>query len=171
MPLFDSHRCMALLVLLGLGRGACPEATPYHYGTEFSMDLVPMNFTFFYTSVPPIRSEALRLMVKSGKPVSVSVGAATVCPNATTRPFLVTTGGNVWATGATPFRAGGLSAVAIGVYSEEAQVLYVRPVDQLRQRYGLRLAASMLALLVTMTALGIGLFCVCVIKKPPVKED
>lgn len=149
---------------------ACPEGTNFYYDQEFNLTVDSKSFAYFYTNRPHEREKPLRLMVKSEHPVKVAAEHITICPNATTKFFLETGGGPKWYTGESYFQGHATHALAVGIYSDERQVVYVRLLGQHRVNKSRMLTLQLLGVLAVMVlATGI-FFCYCILPPPAHKQ-
>ena len=150
--------------------GSCPQGVGFRYDEDFNMTVQAKSFVYFYTNRPKDKTKPLRLMVKSQHPVKVAAEHITICPNMTTEPFLETDGGDKWYTGESHFRVKSLSAVAIGIYSDEPQVVYVKLLDQKRVNKARMLTFQLLAIFLVMVLVTAIFFCYCILPPPSHKQ-
>ena len=150
---------------------ACPDGTHYYYDQSFNFTAKPQTFFYFYTNVPREQDKPVRLQVKSPFPVKLAVDTIINCPNETSTPFLETEGGNKWYVGETHFRAKDLSVIAIGIYSDEEQVVHVKMLDQKKIRNSRIVFFQLLVILAAMLIAGGIFFCYVVLPPPNTKKE
>jgi hypothetical protein len=143
----------------------------YHYSEDFNATLLPHSWFYFSTTHPIDPKIPLKFRVRSNGPVKIAVEDIAVCPNETTIPILVTQGGISRWYDVTTEKKFKLNMVAVGVFSEESQVLYVTLPVKKRMRSGTRIALRIGGVFFGMATVSILVFWFCILPGPKRKLD
>lgn len=140
-----------MFLLACFGASGCPHGLEYFYNQKFVMQLRANNYTYFYTNTPRSTKLALQMRIKTEKPVEFAAERSFICPNRTTPVFATLPGGDDWYLVETYFKDPTMLMIAIGIWSDEEQMLQGELLHQENRKYAKPIVVKLVAILVTMT--------------------
>lgn len=147
-----------IVILAGLVAASCPDGLEYFYNQKFVLYLTANNFTYFYTNTPKHSKLSLQMKIMTEKPVKFAAERSYICPNKTTPVFATLPGDDKWHVVETYFKDPTMSMIAIGVWSDEEQILQGQLLHQELKKYSKPIVTKLIIIFIGMCVITLTYF-------------